>query len=91
MSENRSSSADASRSEERVPGARGGMVDGIPIHSIRLPGLLAHQEVLLGGRGQLLTIRHDSFSRESFMPGVILAIKKMQGRKGLIYGLENLL
>lgn len=91
ISENRNSSSEGVHSEERVAGARGGTVDGIHIHSVRLPGLLAHQEVLLGGKGQLLTIRHDSFSRESFMPGVILAIKKMSERKGLIYGLENLL
>lgn len=78
-------------SEERVAGARGGNVEGIPIHSVRLPGLLAHQEVLMGGRGELLTIRHDSFSRECFMPGVILVIKRMHGKKGLINGLENLL
>lgn len=92
IAENRNSADhDRPTTEERIAGARGGTVEGIPIHSVRLPGLLAHQEVLLGGKGQLLTIRHDSFSRESFMPGVILAIKKMYGKKGLIYGLENLL
>jgi 4-hydroxy-tetrahydrodipicolinate reductase len=63
----------------------------IPIHSVRLPGLVAHQEVILGGIGQTLTIRHDSISRESFMPGVILAIKKIKGCNGLVYGLENIL
>ncbi|MDI6731190.1 MAG: 4-hydroxy-tetrahydrodipicolinate reductase [Candidatus Margulisbacteria bacterium] len=63
----------------------------IPIHSVRLPGLVAHQEVILGGVGQTLTIRHDSISRESFMPGVILAIRKAAGIKGLVLGLENLL
>jgi len=92
IAENRTSvESDGPSSEERIAGVRGGTVEGIPIHSIRLPGLLAHQEVLLGGRGQLLTIRHDSFSRESFMPGVILTIKRMYDKKGLIYGLENLL
>jgi 4-hydroxy-tetrahydrodipicolinate reductase len=63
----------------------------IPIHSVRLPGLVAHQEVILGGVGQTLSIRHDSLSRESFMPGVILAIRKIKKIKGLVYGLENIL
>jgi 4-hydroxy-tetrahydrodipicolinate reductase len=63
----------------------------IPIHSVRLPGLVAHQEVIFGGLGQTLTIRHDSISRESFMPGVILAIKKIARAKGLVHGLEHLL
>jgi 4-hydroxy-tetrahydrodipicolinate reductase len=63
----------------------------VPIHSVRLPGLVAHQEVILGGLGQTLTIRHDSITRESFMPGVILAIRKIKGLQGLVYGLEQLL
>jgi len=63
----------------------------IPIHSIRLPGLVAHQEVIFGGLGQTLTIRHDTINRESFMPGVILAIRKIKGLKGLVYGLESIL
>jgi 4-hydroxy-tetrahydrodipicolinate reductase len=63
----------------------------VPIHSVRLPGLVAHQEVIFGGLGQTLTIRHDSISRESFMPGVILAIKKIGKAKGLVHGLEHLL
>jgi 4-hydroxy-tetrahydrodipicolinate reductase len=63
----------------------------IPIHSVRLPGLVAHQEVIFGGLGQTLTIRHDSLSRESFMPGVILAIRKIAKAKGLVYGLEHLM
>jgi len=63
----------------------------ITIHSVRLPGLVAHQEVIFGGLGQTLTIRHDSISRESFMPGVILAIRKIKQLKGLVYGLENIL
>ena len=63
----------------------------VPIHSVRLPGLVAHQEVIFGGPGQTLTIRHDSFSRESFMPGVVMAIRKVKGLSGLVYGLENLL
>ena len=66
-------------------------VEGITIHSVRLPGLLAHQEVLLGGPGQTLSIRHDTISRECFMPGVILAIKRVVKQQGLIYGLDALL
>lgn len=63
----------------------------VPIHSVRLPGLVAHQEVIFGGLGQTLTIRHDSISRESFMPGVILAVRKILKAKGLVHGLEHLL
>jgi len=63
----------------------------VPIHSVRLPGLVAHQEVIFGGLGQTLTIRHDSISRESFMPGVILAVRKIGKTKGLVHGLEHLL
>jgi 4-hydroxy-tetrahydrodipicolinate reductase len=62
-----------------------------PIHSVRLPGLVAHQEVIFGGLGQTLTIRHDSIARESFMPGVLLAIRKVPEIDGLVVGLENLL
>jgi 4-hydroxy-tetrahydrodipicolinate reductase len=63
----------------------------IPIHSIRLPGLVAHQEVVFGGVGQTLSIRHDSINRTSFMPGVIMAIRKVKNLKGFVYGLENIL
>lgn len=63
----------------------------VPIHSVRLPGLVAHQEVIFGGLGQTLTIRHDSLSRESFMPGVIMAIRQVKKQKGLVYGLEKIL
>lgn len=63
----------------------------VPIHSVRLPGLVAHQEVIFGGLGETLTIRHDSLSRESFMPGVVLAIKRVRGLQGLVVGLENIL
>ena len=63
----------------------------VPIHSVRLPGLVAHQEVIFGGLGQTLTLRHDSISRESFMPGVMMAIRKIAGVRGLVYGLENML
>ncbi len=76
---------------EKVPGARGGEWKGIRIHSIRLPGLVAHQEVIFGSLGQVLTIRHDSLSRESFMPGVILGIRKIRQLKGVVIGLEKIL
>jgi len=71
--------------------ARGMQVKGIPIHSVRLPGLLAHQEVIFGAEGQTLTLRHDSSHRSSFMPGLLLAIAKVQALKELVYGLETLI
>jgi len=76
---------------EKIPGVRGGDYQGIKVHSMRMPGLIAHHEIVFGGIGQTLTIKHDSLSRESFMPGIILACKKVITWKGLIYGLENLL
>jgi 4-hydroxy-tetrahydrodipicolinate reductase len=76
---------------ESVDGVRGGDVAGIRIHSVRLPGLVAHQEVVFGGVGQTLSLRHDSMQRVSFMPGVILAIKEVIRRPGLTVGLEPLL
>ena len=63
----------------------------VPIHSVRLPGLMAHQEVIFGGAGETLTIRHDSLSRDSFMPGVVLAVKRVRTLQGLVVGLENIL
>lgn len=78
--------------EEKLPGARGGQFDGgIRLHSIRLPGLVAHQEVIFGSLGQTLTIRHDSISRESFMPGVLTAIRKVMTLEEVVYGLDNLI
>jgi 4-hydroxy-tetrahydrodipicolinate reductase len=71
--------------------ARGELRDNIRIHSLRLPGLIAHEEIIFGGVGQTVTLRHDTLDRSAFMPGVILAIKKIINQKGLIYGLENLL
>lgn len=68
-----------------------GVEKQVPIHSVRLPGLVAHQEVIFGGIGETLTIRHDSLSRESFMPGVLLAVKRVRGLQGLVVGLENIL
>jgi 4-hydroxy-tetrahydrodipicolinate reductase len=76
---------------ETIPGVRGGEADGVRIHSVRLPGLVAHQEVILGGLGQTLTIRHDSTDRASFIPGVLLAVKEVVRRRGLTVGLESLL
>lgn len=77
--------------ESSLPGARGAIVDGVPIHSIRAEGLLAHQEVIFGTTGETLTIRHDSLDRASFMPGVLLGIRKVREREGLTYGLEKIL
>ena len=74
-----------------LEGARGGGASKIPIHSVRLPGLLAHQEVLFGGPGQVLTIRQDTLDRQAFMPGVLLAIRKIRKRRGLVDSLEHLL
>lgn len=71
--------------------ARGVIYKGIPIHSVRLPGLVAHQEVVFGDRGQTLSIRHDSISRDSFMPGVLLAVRKVMELEGLTIGLEKLM
>jgi len=71
--------------------SRGQQVEGVAIHSVRLPGLLGHQEVLMGAPGQTLKIRHDTISRECYMPGVIMAVKEVVKRQGLVYGLDNLL
>ena len=72
-------------------GALGASIEGVPVHSIRLKGLLAHQEVLFGAAGETLTIRHDSLDRASFMPGVLLAIRQVRSLKGLTVGLEGLM
>ncbi len=77
--------------DESLEGVRGGDVEGIRIHSVRLPGLVAHQEVIFGGLGETLTIRHDSSQRVSFMPGVLMAVKSVFDRPGLTVGLEPLL
>lgn len=79
------------KEKETLRGARGANYDGMRIHSVRLPGLVAHQQVLLGGDGQLLTIRHDSFNRGSFMSGVVLSIETVMEREELIYGLEHII
>jgi 4-hydroxy-tetrahydrodipicolinate reductase len=75
-----------------APGARGAELDGVHVHSVRLAGLVAHQEVLLGGHGETLTIRHDSLDRASFMPGVLLGVRGLASLPpGLTFGLEPLL
>jgi len=74
-----------------LDGARGAVIDGVHIHSVRLPGLVAHQEVLLGVAGETLTIRHDSHDRASFMPGVLLAVRQVLHRPGLTIGIESML
>ena len=82
-------SPDATAKE--LPGARGADVEGIRIHSVRLRGLVAHQEVLLGGEGEQLTIRHDSYDRASFMPGVLLGLREVAAHPGLTVGLDGYL
>lgn len=82
-------SPDATTTE--LAGARGCDVDGIRVHSVRLRGLVAHQEVLLGGPGEQLTLRHDSFDRASFMPGVLLGVRNIAGHPGLTVGLDGYL
>ncbi|MCK4221532.1 MAG: 4-hydroxy-tetrahydrodipicolinate reductase, partial [Dehalococcoidia bacterium] len=69
----------------------GGQIEGVAIHSLRLPGFMAGQEIVLGAKGETLSLRHEVISRESYMPGVVLAIKKATTRKGLIHGLDLLL
>ncbi|MCU0568200.1 MAG: 4-hydroxy-tetrahydrodipicolinate reductase [Oculatellaceae cyanobacterium Prado106] len=77
---------------EKMPGARGSVTeDGIRIHSIRLPGLIAHQEVIFGAPGQIYTLRHDTSDRACYMPGVLLSIRKIITLKSLVYGLEKIL
>jgi 4-hydroxy-tetrahydrodipicolinate reductase len=78
--------------QETLAGARGALAnDNIHLHSVRLPGLIAHQEVIFGGKGQTYTLRHDTTDRAAYMPGVILAIRKVTELKSLVYGLENIL
>ena len=81
----------AKPSRETIPGARGANFENIHIHAIRLPGLIAHQQIIFGGLGETLTIRHDSLDRQCFMPGVRLAAKKVMELKELVYGLEHLI
>lgn len=77
---------------QKTPSAsRGDQVEGITIHSVRLPGLMAHQEVILGAPGQTLSIRHDTINRECYLPGIIIAVREVVNRQGLIFGLDTLL
>ena len=76
---------------QSLDGARGADVDGVRVHAVRLAGLVAHQEVILSGAGESLTIRHDSYDRASFMPGVLLGVRQIGSRPGLTVGLEHLL
>ncbi|HOA15425.1 MAG TPA: 4-hydroxy-tetrahydrodipicolinate reductase [Bacillota bacterium] len=78
-------------SADDEPAARGEAFDGVRVHSVRLQGLVAHQEVIFGGLGQVLTIRHDSLGRESFMPGVVLAVRKVMDLDGPVIGLDKLM
>ena len=82
---------DAPGGDEQHPGARGATHDDVRVHSVRLPGIVANQEVIFGGTGQTLTIRHDSIDRTSFMPGVLLACREVADLDGLVVGLEHLL
>jgi 4-hydroxy-tetrahydrodipicolinate reductase len=77
--------------QETLPGTRGNEVHGVGIHSVRMPGLVAHQEVVFGAAGQTLTIRHDTTGRECYMPGVLLAVREVANRPGLTRGLDKLL
>ncbi len=81
----------AEAGHETVDNTRGGNIDGIAVHSVRLPGFLAGQEVILSGAGETLSMRHNAINRECYLPGVLLAIKKVTGRRGLTIGLDALL
>ena len=78
-------------SKQTLDDVRGGEVGGVRIHSVRLPGLVGHQEVLFGGPGQVLTLRHDATSREAYVPGVLLAVRAIREHRGLVNGLDPLL
>lgn len=79
------------KTEEKVLGSRGGIKHGVNIHSVRIPGVVANQEVIFGGLGQTLSIKHETINRQAFMPGVIMAIRKVMELKDLVYGLEKIL
>jgi 4-hydroxy-tetrahydrodipicolinate reductase len=84
-------SGTALETARRIAEARGGEVPGVPIHSVRLPGLVAHQEVLFAAPGEVLTLRHDALSRECYVPGVLAGIRAVGGRTGCLRGLESIL
>jgi len=87
----RPAAPDPSVETESAPGARGGRVEGIPVHSIRLPGSIAHQEVYFGAPGETLVLRHDATDRDAYAPGVLAAVRGIRGRTGLLLGLETIL
>ena len=91
IAEARGGKASPDATTQSLDGARGADVDGVHIHAVRLAGLVAHQEVLLGGHGETLTLRHDSLSRESFMPGVLLGVRWVLDHPGLTVGLDEAL
>jgi 4-hydroxy-tetrahydrodipicolinate reductase len=92
MQEGRSTAFDGQETKKfTLEGVRGGDAGGIRIHSVRLPGIVAHQEVIFGGQGQTLTIRHDSYGRDSFVPGVIMAVKEVVKRSELVFGLDRIM
>lgn len=84
-------SASPDATEKQLDGARGADVEGVHVHAVRLRGLVAHQEVLFGGEGEQLTLRHDSYDRASFMPGVLLGLRQVASHEGLTYGLDGYL
>lgn len=91
IAENRQVTKETKPQKEVLPSARGASCRDIPIHSVRLPGVVAHQQVIFGSTGETLSIHHNSIHRESFMPGLLLACKKVSGLDELLYGLEYLL
>ena len=91
IAESRNMVPEAIEEKEILTGARGARANEVPVHSVRLPGKVAHQEVIFGGKSQTLTIRHDSIHRDSFMPGVCQACKKVMDLDELVYGLEHVL
>jgi len=91
LSKNRQVPIPAVKEKELILGARGAVKNDIRIHSVRLPGLVAHEEIIFGDIGQTLTLRHDTYNREAFMPGVILACRKVPELNRLVYGLEHLI
>lgn len=91
IAKNRKAEPERKSIHENITGSRGALYQGVPIHAIRLPGFVASQDVIFGGLGETLSIRHNTINRESFMPGVILACKKVPQLSELVYGLENIL
>lgn len=91
IAESRKSTREQSKTHETIPGARGAQYENIPIHAVRLPGFVASQQIIFGGLGETLTLRHDTIDRQCFMPGVVLACKKVMELDQLIYGLEHII